>query len=107
MDSFARKADFFGASFQINFRGQTSVTSKVGLLATLMTAGLGMAFAVTQAMTLFQRTNVQINQYVEGSDLFQNTNEYSLSEYNFTIAFTVYDTTKMNVEQPNLNMLDV
>jgi hypothetical protein len=70
LDKLAKKADYFGARLEINFRGQSVITSKVGLVATLLTVGLGMAFAITEAISLVQRTNVQINQYVEGQDLF-------------------------------------
>ncbi len=55
------KIDMFGTKVEINFKGRSTVTSKVGALITLLTVGFGVAYLVTLIRRLVHFDDPKIN----------------------------------------------
>ncbi len=47
--------DIFGSKVGVNFKGRSTVTSKLGAIVTLLTFGLGVAYLTTLVIRLVQR----------------------------------------------------
>ena len=47
--------DIFGSNVGVNFKGRSTVTSKLGAIVTLLTFGLGVAYLTTLVIRLVQR----------------------------------------------------
>jgi hypothetical protein len=55
------KIDMFGTQVRINFKGSSTVTSKLGGLITLLTVGLGAAYLYTLVIRLWHMQDPKIN----------------------------------------------
>jgi hypothetical protein len=51
----------FGTKIEINFKGRSTVTTKLGALITLLTVGLGVGYLYTLIIRLWQRKDPIIN----------------------------------------------
>jgi hypothetical protein len=51
----------FGTQIGINFKGRSTVTSKLGALVTLLTVGLGVGYLITLIIRLYHKTDSKIN----------------------------------------------
>jgi hypothetical protein len=56
----SEKIDMFGTKIAINFRGRSTVTTKLGALVTLITVGLGIAYLYTLIIRLLHRDDPKI-----------------------------------------------
>jgi hypothetical protein len=81
----------FGIKVGINFKGRSTVTSKLGALITLLTVGLGVGYLYTLILRLYNKDDPKINQYSSGMILLENPTTYNLSESNFSIGVAIYD----------------
>jgi hypothetical protein len=83
IENLSSKIDWYGQPVGVNFKGQSTITSKMGAFFTILTVGLGSAYAISKISQLSNRTDPQINQYIEGMNLFENLNLFNLGEHQF------------------------
>jgi hypothetical protein len=81
----------FGTKVGINFKGRSTVTSKLGALITLLAVGLGVAYLYTLIVKLFTKDDPKINQYSKGMSLLENPTTYNLSESKFNLGVAIFD----------------
>jgi hypothetical protein len=55
------KIDMFGTKVGVNFKGRSTVTSKLGAVITILTISLGVAYLITRIIRLSNRNDPQIN----------------------------------------------
>ena len=89
MFQFIEKIDSFSSPLpQFNLAGKKSVKTYCGGLVTFLVFFITFVFAVTKLASLMQKKNPSINNYVR-KDAFLNEENYSFTDENFMMAFTV------------------
>ncbi len=81
----------FGTQVGINFKGRSTVTSKLGAIFTLLTVGLGITNLYSLLIKLYNKEDPKINYYSRGMSLLENPTIYNLSESKFSLGFAIID----------------
>ena len=61
MNEASSKIDMYGTKVGVNFKGRSTVTSKLGAIISLLTIGLGVANLTTIILKLFYKQSPMIN----------------------------------------------
>ena len=64
--------DMYGEGFGLNFKGRDKVKTYVGLMATVVTIALGLAYFVLRATVMASRGDTKTFLTVEEGDSFSN-----------------------------------
>jgi hypothetical protein len=80
------QVDIYGEPVQLNYRGQSTYKTKLGLIATLATFGLFFGFTYFKAVQLITRSNPIITQTSATLDLINDSLQPNLKNNNFELA---------------------
>jgi hypothetical protein len=86
------RVDIYGEPVQLNYRGQSTYKTKLGLAATLLTIGLFFGFTYSKAVKLITRSNPNLIQTKATIDLLNNPLQPNLKDNKFELAIgLLYD----------------
>ena len=87
---FIRSFDLFGASVNVNFRGQSDYKTGVGALMTLLIRSFMLFYAVRCAIQVLDYEDPSINSY-EIKDERIDMEPMNLGAHNFDMIFSIID----------------